>query len=362
MVVHVLGGGLIGLLCARELAQLGHRVVVVERGSVGRQASWAGGGILSPLYPWRYPDAVTRLAQWGQQHYPKIAEELRDTSGIDPEWIQSGMLTLAPADPDRARNWAEKYGIRLEEVSVRQLQQLMPGLDWAGSALWEAGVAQVRSPRLLAALRGALLRKGVQIRENVAVEGFSYRHGRLQALRTNQGEIAAEACVVATGAWTGALLESIGLTLPVRPVRGQMLLLRGRPGLVSQIIMKEGRYLVPRLDGRILVGSTLEEASFDCSTTELARRELWEAAIALVPALAGLEIEAQWAGLRPGSPEGVPYIGKHPEVDGLWVCAGHYRNGIVLGPASARLLADLMGGRPPLMDPQPYAQAGLRAS
>jgi glycine oxidase len=126
--------------------------------------------------------------------------------------------------------------------------------------------------------------------------------------------------------------------------------------------MKGGRYLIPRLDGRILVGSTLEEAGFDCSTTESAGRDLLDAAIALMPGLAGLDVEAQWAGLRPSSPEGVPYIGEHPEIAGLWVCSGHYRNGIVLGPASARLLAGLLHGGSPIISPEPYAQGGLRAS
>lgn len=356
MAFHIVGGGIIGLLCARELVQAGKAIVVLERGPIGQESSWAGGGILSPLYPWRYPEAVTRLALWGERHYPSLAESLAASTGIEPEWTPSGMLTLDANDTDRAFSWAEQRKIRLESVSSAALHALEPELASVGPALWDSGVAQVRNPRLLHALRQELGQQGVAFQERVAVTGFVHQQGRLRALRSGSGgDIPTEGCIVTAGAWSGSLLESTGLRLPVRPVRGQMLLLRATPGLVRRIVLKEGRYLVPRRDGRVLIGSTVEEVGFDRSTTDAARQELLAAAAELVPALAGCEVERHWAGLRPGSPQGIPYIGEHPEVRGLFVNTGHYRNGIVLGPASALLMADLVLGRPPSFDPVPYS-------
>lgn len=355
MSIFVVGGGVIGLLSAYELAQAGRAVVVIERGNVGREASWAGGGILSPLYPWRYPESVTRLALWGARHYRALVESLRAESGIDAEWTASGMLSLALPDVDLALNWADQHGISAKLVSDAALQELQPGLADAGPAIWDETAGQVRNPRLLGALYQALRKQGVDIRQNVAVEGFLVRNGHLVALRTTQGEIKAEQGLVAAGAWTGALLARAGLSLPVRPVRGQMLLFRAPPNLVRRITLKGDRYLVPRRDGRILVGSTVEEVGFDRATTAEAGEALRAAAIALLPALRNYEVERQWAGLRPGSPDGIPYIGEHPEIRGLFVNAGHYRNGIVLAPASARLAADLILQREPLLDPAPYA-------
>lgn len=357
MAICVVGGGVIGLLTAYELAQAGRAVIVIDRGRLGRESSWAGGGILSPLYPWRYPAAVSSLALWGQQRYPSLTKELFDASGVDAEWTPSGTLTVAAPDADLAVRWAEKHRTNTHLVSAAKLQELEPGLLVDGPALLDEGVAQIRSPRLLSALAHTLRRKGVEIWENVVVEGVVTGRGRLQALRTSRGELQAQQCIVTAGAWTGQLLAQTGLTLPIRPVRGQMLVLRAQPGLVRHIVLKEGRYLVPRREGRILVGSTIEEVGFDHSTTLAAREELWAAAVGLVSALADYEIEHQWAGLRPGSPEGIPYIGAHPEIRGLFVSTGHYRNGIVLAPASARLAADLMLGREPLLDPIPYALA-----
>jgi glycine oxidase len=362
MPIHVVGGGVIGLLSAYELANAGCDVVVLEQGQAGQEASWAGGGILSPLYPWRYPDAVTQLAAWSQHEYPSLASTLSSTTGIDPEWVQSGMIVLGASDIDEAIKWSDKRAIgRIVQTGGAEVRALEPGLKVSegGKVLWDPSVAQIRNPRLLKALSQWLKAAGVDIREQQRVVGFSADEGRLVALQTTEGAIQTAQCLVAAGAWTAELLATTQLRLPVRPVRGQMLLLEGRLGVISHIVMKDARYLIPRRDGRILVGSTLEEAGFDQSTTEGAQQDLLKSAIDLVPEIAHCKIERQWAGLRPGSPDGIPYIGEHPKVAGLFVCTGHYRNGIVLGPASARLVADLMLRRHTLWDPTPYSLKGF---
>jgi glycine oxidase len=219
-------------------------------------------------------------------------------------------------------------------------------------------VAQVRNPRLLKALRVAAEDRGVEIVERCEVTGLTRRGDRVSGVSTSQGEFEAEAVVVCGGAWSASILGELARVPEVAPVRGQMLLFRTPPQTVRRIVLAGARYVIPRRDGRVLVGSTVEHVGFDKSTTEEAKQELREAAFGLIPALQEAPLEQHWAGLRPGSPNGVPYIGPHPELAGLYVNAGHYRNGVVMGLASARLLGDLVLGRPPVLDPDAYGLDG----
>lgn len=357
----IIGGGLIGMLTARELRAGGASVVVLDRGPLGREASWAGGGILSPLYPWRYPRAVTALATWGQSAYPGLATALASESGIDPQWTASGMLIVDVADHAAALAWAGQHKVRIESPGLREWQGIEPALSCveAGglgtAALWMPDIAQVRNPRLVQALRTSLIKSGVTVREGVEVRGLLNENGRITGVQTDEGIVPAGAVVVAGGAWSAALLKTAGILLPMAPVRGQMILFRAVPGLLTRMVMRHYRYLIPRRDGRILAGSTLEQVGFDKATTQHAAGKLRRAALELVPALEDCPIERQWTGLRPGNPTGVPYIGAHPAISGLFVCTGHYRNGVVLAPASARLLADMALSRLPCLDPAPYA-------
>ncbi len=358
--VLVIGGGLIGMLTARELAADGACVAVVERGQTGREASWAGGGILSPLYPWRFPDPVTALASWSQPRWQALAEALAEESGVDPEWAPSGLLVLDTEERETAVAWAARVGANLQTVPAGEALGLEPRLsptelDADRGALWLGEVAQVRNSRLVRAVRGSLDRRGIEVLEHCEVTGLAVREGRVRGVATTTGMLEAPKVLVASGAWSARLLSAVGVKLAVEPVRGQMLLFRGPPGLVERIVLSRERYVIPRRDGRVLVGSTLEYVGFDKSTTEDARGALYKEALRLIPALADCELEHQWAGLRPGSPIGVPFIGSHPTVQGLYVNAGHFRNGVVLGPASARLAADLCLERAPILDPAPYS-------
>ncbi|GMQ91887.1 MAG: glycine oxidase ThiO [Gammaproteobacteria bacterium] len=350
----VIGGGIIGLMTARELLSTGQQVTIVDRQYLGREASWAGAGILSPLYPWRYADAVIAMALWSQEQYPKITRELSKNTGVDAEWVRSGLLILEPFSNENAAKCCEKYAIKHEFLLSEQIRELFPYSVNDSNGLWLPDVAQVRNPRLIAALRLDLEKKGCRILEQVSVQSFIEQQGRFIGVETSGGRIEADRCLLTAGAWTAKLLQSTGLALPIYPVRGQMLLLQAKPGLVSHILLQDQKYMVPRSDGHILIGSTLERVGFDKSTTRDALEALQQWAVRHVPLLKDVAIIQQWAGLRPGTDDGVPFIGPHPQMQGLYFCAGHFRNGLVSAPASARILVDMLLQRAPIFDLDPF--------
>lgn len=356
----MIGGGVIGCLSALNLLERGFAVRLIERKRTGQEASWAGGGIVSPLYPWRYSDPVSALADWSQGFYPLLGAALVKATGVDSEISPCGLLWLDHAEQAEALRWGAAQNKPMRSVDSAFIYQQVPQLAQGfRQALWQPQLANVRNPRLMAALRARLLQHpAFSLLENTPVTGLLRDRSRVRGVRADTREYVADSVVLAAGAWSGSWLAELGLGLPVKPVKGQMILYRTAPGWLPSMVLFEGRYAIPRRDGHVLFGSTLEHAGFDKRTTGEALDSLKASAIALLPALADQPPVAQWAGLRPGSPEGVPYIGPVPGYDGLWLNTGHYRNGLVLAPASCRLLADLMSGTPPILDPRPYAPAG----
>jgi glycine oxidase len=358
--ILVIGGGAIGLLTARELAGAGAEVTLVEMGQTGRESSWAGGGIISPLYPWRYADSVTSLVLWSQREYPDLCRRLLEETGVDPELVRSGLLVLDQEERDQALAWGREHGTVVELMDGDRVPEIEPGLGpRPGGAIWLPDVAQVRNPRLARSLRRSVENR-ILIREQEEVLELLVENGRSAGVRTRKGIIEARQVVICTGAWTAKLMEQLGGRPDIEPVRGQMILFYAKPGEVNHLVLFRDRYVIPRKDGRILIGSTLEHEGFVKATTAEAKEELYRAAVEIFPLLKHTPIEDHWAGLRPGSPSGIPYIGAYPGIDGLYFNAGHYRNGLVTGPASARLAADLILGRKPITDPSPYALEASR--
>jgi glycine oxidase len=355
--IIVAGAGVIGLLTALNLATAGARVTLVDRQAAGKEASWAGGGIVSPLYPWRYSAAVTALAHWSQDFYPQLGDLLFSCTGVDPEVHVTGLYWLDLDDEVQALAWAAQQRRPLSKVGIDQVYRAVPPLGPGfASAVYMANVANVRNPRLVKALRAALeALPNVELREHCAVQGFVERNGRIAGVRTEAGELLGDQVVLTAGAWSGELLATLGLALPVEPVKGQMILFKCNEAFLPAMVLARTRYAIPRRDGHVLVGSTLEHAGFDKTPTEQALASLRASAEALLPALKEAEPVGHWAGLRPGSPDGIPFIGPVQSHPGLWLNCGHYRNGLVLAPASCQLLADLMLGRAPIVDPAPYA-------
>lgn len=351
--VIVLGAGLSGLLTAYELRRAGLQVLVVDRGALAREASWAGGGILSPIYPWRYPDSINELACWSQRAYPKLVAALCEQTAIDAEYEACGLALLDSDECAAAREWATRWGHSVSVHSEPNSQIANVSETAFNSWIWFSEIAQVRNPRLCQALIKALEDGGVTLRPNT-IPQLVVRPGRVVAIQIASERISTRYVVVAAGAWSTGLSHHLRDVAVIRPVKGQMLLYQADPDLLGCMVLKCGRYLIPRRDGHILVGSTVEEVGFDRTTTYEARQELSAFAQLTVPALDGTLIKQHWAGLRPATADGVPYIGEHPDVAGLFVNAGHYRNGVVMAPASARLTADLLLERQPCLDPSPY--------
>ncbi len=300
--VVVVGGGVIGMAVAWELNARGASVLLLERDRVGSSASWAGGGILSPLPPGSESTALRPLLQESLQRYPAWCRQVHEISDIDPEYWICG------ATYDNGQGVIE-----------------IPTL------------AQVRNPRLLKGLMLALHRSRIAIREQAEVLGWHLDGSRLAGVRLREGLIRCRQVVVTAGAWSQSLGSSA-----VAPVKGQMLLYRTEPGALHRILINDRAYVIPRRDGHILVGSTLEHAGFDQATTIAARQWLMEQGASLWPPLLNLEVKAQWAGLRPGYPADVPLIAADPRIEGLVHCTGHFRIGITLAPASAALAAALV--------------------
>ena len=356
MRIVVIGAGVIGLLTAFKLAKAGHQVTILEKNAQSTESSWAGGGIVSPMYPWRYAPAVTALAQLAQAEYPLLAQELLQLTGINIELNQCGMLMLNTDDKRDALVWAEQYQQQIAYLSQTQIRQLSPLLATAFvDAVWLPHVANVRNPRLLQALGQAVRLCGVRYVGDAEVCAWQYTQGQLLAVETKQGQrYEADNFVMTTGAWTGRVAQDLGLNLPIKPMKGQMLLYKLPQQLLAQIVLYQGHYLIPRQDGHLLCGSTLEDTGFDKHTTSEALQLLSQSAQHILPLLANYQPIKHWAGLRPASPNGIPFIGRLPEWSNVWLNAGQFRNGLVLAPPSAQLLVDLMLGQSPSINPQSY--------
>lgn len=321
--ITILGAGAVGCLTALAFAKNDWKVILIDKGVLGGEASWAGGGILFPLLPWNYKDEVNELAFAGAALYPDLCAELIDATGIDPEYSACGMR-LFPEHDNRGLDWCKRHGVPAEVQ---------------GETLLLPKVAQVRNPRLLAALKAYLLCMGVTLREHTELLPLEGAHKRIQGWQSRNGErFESDNYVVTAGAWSALLLGPYASGVPVKPMRGQMLLYKLDAPLFDEILYREDFYLIPRRDGHVLAGSTVEDVGFDKSTTAEVRASLARKTGELMPALSTAPVILHWSGLRPGSPENIPVIARHPEFENLYLNTGHFRYGVTMAPVSAELL------------------------
>ncbi|WP_425617409.1 glycine oxidase ThiO [Anatilimnocola sp. NA78] len=350
----IVGGGVIGLSLAWQLALRGRKVRVIDRQAPAQEASWAGAGILPPASRTALAHPLDQLRGWSFELHAEWAVKLLQQTGIDTGYRKCGGLYVARSIGEAAAltAWAEaqhEEQVVVEKLSPGRLAELEPELATANPPALPIRAAwllpdecQLRNPRYLQALLKVCEQQGVEIVANCEVQDFQISNGRLQKVNTSLGDISAEQVCVTSGAWTGQLLQKLGMTLGVIPIRGQMVLFRCERPPLRTIVNEGPRYLVPRDDGRLLVGSTEEEAGFDKRTTPEAIAELIGLARTWLPSLADAEVEQTWAGLRPASFDGFPYLGHLPGVANAFVASGHYRSGLYLSPGTAIVMAQLM--------------------
>ncbi len=345
----IIGGGVVGLSLAYELAGQGARVQLIDAAEPGREASWAGAGILPPARAGSN-DPLEQLTWLSNQTHRRWAGELAEAVGIDNGFRQSGAIYLARQQAEAQgleffAGLAARGGIAVRRLTVGRLRESEPALMPEGELLAAYEVpeeCQIRNPRHLKALLAGCAARGVQITSGAGAEEFETAGRRVRAVRTRRGDFPADQICLATGAWTGNLATKLGMTIAVKPYRGQMVLFAPERCVLRRIVNEGSRYLVPRDDGRVLCGSTEEDVGFDRSTTEVAVAGLVELAHGLVPELKTAPIERAWAGLRPLSMDGMPYIGRAARWDNVFVAAGHFRSGLQLSSGTAVVMSQLM--------------------
>jgi glycine oxidase len=348
--VVVAGAGLIGLAIAFELAQRGATVRVYDCAEPGRAASWAGAGMLAPFTESTGDEELQRLCAASLAEYPAFVERVRSASGIDPELHLDGIVHVAFDEASAAAlaGQCREFGVRGIGSELLDRRQVLAAEPWLGAAarggLLVHREGHVDNRRLGRALLAACGQLGVSI-SRVRTLRVECDARRVLGISSDGGFAPAFAVVNACGAWA-AQLDGLASDLlpPVRPVKGQMLSLEAPVGFVTHATWVPGAYVVPRGDGRVLVGATVEDAGFDTRVTAEGIERLLQAALSAAPALGAFTVSETWAGLRPGTPDGRPFLGVTP-LGGLFLAAGHFRNGILLAPATARLVADAVEGR-----------------
>ena len=365
--VLIVGGGVIGLSLAWDLARHGRSVRVIDRDQPGREASWAGAGILPAANQAAAIHPYDQLCGLASELHPQWAAELSSLTGIDTGYRRCGGIYLARTRGEAAAlaAWAAEErakGIEVAALDPLELDQIEPGLHFAPTpdlrlpapCFHLPDEAQLRNPRHLQALIAACEQAGVEISPGTEAGEIVLDQRAIREITTTAGAVRADKYCFTAGAWTGQLLARLDVPLEVLPMRGQMVMFHCPQPPIRHILNEGSRYIVPRDDGRVLAGSTEEEVGFDKRTTTEGIAELTAFARDLVPALAAAPIERTWAGLRPASFDGFPYLGQLPRIANGFVAAGHFRSGLYLSPATAVVMSELLRTEQPQIDLAPF--------
>lgn len=360
--ITIIGGGVIGLTIARALALRGVReVCLIERASLGHEASYAAAGMLAPQAEANTQDDFFTLACRSRDLYANFAASLREETGIDVELDTTGTLYLALTYHDLVEiekrfEWQTNAGLPVEKLAAIEALELEPCINSTvlGALRFPLDV-QVENRRLLSALANSVTKLGVSIVTQTSVESINVDRNRITGVKTSRGQISTPAVIVAAGPWSSSLRLSHPAkpAWEIEPVRGQMISFDARPQLTRHIIYSPRGYIVPRQDGRLLAGSTSEHAGFARQVTAGGINAILTNAHEISPAVSALPIVDTWAGLRPRAPDSLPVLGPCDEIGGLFYATGHYRNGILLAPVTGELIAEAVvnGVASPLLGP-----------
>lgn len=351
--VIVIGGGVIGCSIAWRLAQAGLKVTVIERGRVGCEASRAAAGMLSPQGGAESGGAFFELCLRSRAMYREFGQELTEASGVDIEYKDEGTLFVVVEGEDQAEKtkwaqWQLEAGLPLEHLSADEILEIEPAVTQsAAGAIFLPQEHQVENRRLMDALEVAIRRAGVELMEGSEVTAITTGSGRVTGVLCGGERLPADLVVAAAGTWSSQLLEPLGLNVRIIPALGQMIAVRGRACRIDRVVHSSKVYVVPRRDGRILIGATVEYTGFQKQVTVKGMSYLLSAATQIVPSLEECEIVEAWSGLRPDTIDHLPILGASG-VNNLTLATGHFRNGILLAPMTAALIAEtLINGRQP---------------
>jgi len=347
--VIVIGGGVIGLSVARAIA--GRRVasvMIIERAGLGAEASFAAAGMLAPQAEADRADDFFSLACESREMYRAFAAALKEESGTDMELDTTGTIYLAFNEHDleeieQRYEWQTRAGLPVEKLSDKEVRALEPCIgENVRAALRFPLDGQVENRRLLVALSTATEKLGVRIVTGTTVESLRIERDRITGVETSRGFVATRKVVIAAGAWTTFIKAKGVPALRIQPVRGQMVCFETSPRIAQHVIYSPRGYVVPRRDGRLLAGSTTEQAGFDRRVTASGVHSILSHALEISPRISRLPLIDSWAGLRPRAEDNLPVLGPFAEIDGLFFATGHYRNGILLAPVTGELIASLI--------------------
>lgn len=363
--IVIVGGGVIGCCIAYFLTLGGAKVTLLERGRLASGASGVAAGMLAPQVEAPFADAFFEVSLTGRHEHAPLAQQLLDEVGLDVEYRRTGILRVARTEAERVDlqrmlHWQTARGLSAEWIEAARLGECEPLLKGVAArllagGLWLADEGQVRGPRLVQALAAAAIQRGARIQEATSVHALCTAGGRVTGVRTSAGTIGADTVVLAAGVWSPELSDAAGLSLPITPVKGQILSLRALGKSPRQVLWAGECYLVPRPDGEIVLGATEEEGNYDLQPTLAGMHRLTEAALEVVPAVGGFSVDGFWAGLRPAAPDRFPIVGWAGALDGLFVATAHYRNGILLGPLTGRRVAAHLLGDASLGELAPFS-------
>ena len=354
--VAIVGGGLIGGSIAFELAAAKLRVIVLDRQAPGREASWAAAGMLSPAPDGPPTVQLVPLALESLALYPSFVAHVEEESGKSTDFVSAAGLEIfypARGEAERDATIADhrQLGTAIEPITVEAARNIEKSINPNASAAARFPDEARVDPRLLTdAVISAAQRRGVEMRSGIEVTSLLREGDRCTGVMAKNEKIAARHIIVAAGCFSGGIAlgsETVARFAPTIPIRGQMIALRPSGFAMRHVVRSARGYLVPRTDGRIIAGSTLEDAGFEKRVTAAGMHKILEAALELIPALAEAAIVETWSGLRPGTPDQLPILGPS-NIDGLLIATGHYRNGILLAPVTAKILHDcVLAGETP---------------
>jgi glycine oxidase len=349
--VAIIGGGIIGNSIAHFLSERGCQVAVIEKGKIASEASSAAAGLLGVQAEWDEYDPLFELARKSRKMFPELAERLRNKTGIDIGYEEKGIYRIAQSDDAVERllhimKWQQQTGEESYFLEGAELKNREPYLSSSiTGAVYYPADGHVIAPELARAFAHSAAISGADLYEQTEVIEIQMEQNRVTGVVTSEGIVASNKVIIASGAWSTKLLRYFNESWGTYPVKGEIVSVRSYKPLLSIPIFEDGFYIVPKRGGRYIIGATVKQNTYNKAVYTESIQYLMERAIHLLPELKEAEWETAWAGLRPQSNHGVPYMGEHPNMQGLYACTGHYRNGILLSPIAGEYMANLIEGK-----------------